>query len=85
MFYDRIKKDRDVKYSKILQENEDLRAERKQAEKERDFAIETMHMVASDALKTIKELEAALEKKANDKTIDDLLSLHRKNKDDILN
>lgn len=82
---ERIKQDRDIEYLKMMQENRLALAAKDQADKERNFAVEAMHMVANDALLTIRNLEAALAKKSSNQTLDGLLSLHRNNKDDLPN
>jgi hypothetical protein len=80
---ERIKQNRDIEYLKMMQENRLALSAKDQANKERDSAVDAMHMVASDALMTIKNLEAALAKKTGDQTLDRFLSLHRKKKDDL--
>ena len=79
-----LKRARDVQYFKMMQENLKFKQERDFARKERDDAINTMHLIANDALKTIKELESALAK-SKENPLDSLLSLHRGSKDDLPN
>ena len=61
-----------------------LISERDYLTKERDFAVHSMHLVASDALKHISRLEEALAKQKQ-KNEYDLLSGFRSPKDDLPN
>jgi len=79
-----IKKARDVQYFKMMQEAHRAKQEKDAAIKERDNAISTMHLIANDALRTIKELESALVSK-KESSLDSLLSLYPSTKDDLPN
>ena len=91
VFYEEIRKRikgvRDLEYLAMIEQNQQTAKIARDAIKERDLAVETMHMVTNDALKVIKELEkqiANTQNKAKD-PFDGLLSLHRPNKDDLPN
>lgn len=81
----RLKHHRDIEYLKMMEKERVSAEQRDSAIKERDYAIQTMHTIAADAVVTIKGLQAELVKKSKEKTLDDLLSLHGKIKDDLPN
>ena len=82
---ERLKHHRDIEYLKMMEKERVAAEQRDAAIKERDYAIQTMHTIAADAVVTVKGLQVELARKTKEKTLDDLLSLHSNSKDDLPN